>query len=291
MIFTGVFIFIFGAIVGSFLNVVILRLGTGGSVVKGSSKCLSCGCKLRWYELIPVISFFARKGKCGHCESKISWQYPLVEMTTGLMFLLVFSSAGGLNLSEITGHLLLAIGYWLAVFSILTVIAVYDIRHRVIPNKLVYLFILLSFFAVFFRFNRVGALESSVLLGGLLSALGLFIFFASMWFFSKGRAMGFGDAKLAAGIGLLLGFPNSLVAVTLAFWLGAIVGILLLLFSKLSVHARRGKFVPLFIHRVVLRVLGEKKYNAKSKIPFGPFLALGAIIAFLVGSRVINLYI
>ncbi len=289
--FIGFFIFIFGAIIGSFLNVVILRLGTGGSIVKGSSKCLSCGCKLKWYELIPIVSFLARRGRCGHCESGISWQYPIVETAVGLMFLLIFSATAGLNFNEITVYRLFPAVYYSAIFSILMLIAVYDIRHQVIPNKLVYLFIFLSIFASFFRFNRFVLPEGSVLLGGFLSAFGLFVFFFAMWFFSKGKAMGLGDAKLAAGIGFLLGFPKSLVAIMFAFWLGAIIGILLLVFSKLSAATRRSASPLSFFHRAALRIFGEKKYNIKSKIPFGPFLALGTILAFLVGSRVINLYI
>jgi len=287
----GVFIFIFGTIIGSFLNVAAFRLGTGRSMVKGSSKCLSCGRELRWYELIPVASFLAGKGRCGRCDSRISWQYPLVETATGLMFFLVFSSVAGLSFDGITGCRLLAAGYWLAVFSILLLIAVYDIRHQVIPNKIAYLFISVSAFAPFFSPEGFGLPRGSALLGGFLSALGLFVFFAAIWFFSKGRAMGLGDAKLAAGIGLLLGFPKSLAAVIFAFWLGAAVGILLLVFSRPSSAIWRGAPPLLFFHRAALRIFGEKKYNMKSKIPFGPFLALGAIIAFLVGSRVISLYV
>ena len=280
---TVFFVFIFGAIVGSFLNVVIFRLGTGKSVVKGSSKCLSCGCNLRWYELIPIISFFARRGKCAHCGCRISGQYPAVEAVTGLVFLLVFNffAGGGLAFGrQFAFYGFLPVAYYWAIFSVLVLVSVYDIRHQVIPNRITTLFASLSFFSFVFRVNRPDLFSDPTLSGGILSGLGLFAFFAALWFFSKGKAMGMGDAKLAAGIGLLLGFPDSITTVFFAFWLGAITGILLLFFSKLSEARGAG-----------LRGFPEKKYNMKSKIPFGPFLALGALIAFLVGSRVIGLYI
>ena len=84
-------IFVFGTIIGSFLNVVILRYGTGKSFAKGSSQCFSCGKKLSWYELVPILSFLFQKGKCKGCGSKISWQYPLIETITGVLFLLIFN--------------------------------------------------------------------------------------------------------------------------------------------------------------------------------------------------------
>src|SRR3989339_930062 len=92
MLYPELFIvFCFGAIIGSFLNVVTLRLGTGESVVSGGSKCFSCGKKLKWIELVPIFSFLIQKGRCRECKSKISLQYPAVEILTGLVFLLIFN--------------------------------------------------------------------------------------------------------------------------------------------------------------------------------------------------------
>src|SRR3989339_1660823 len=93
MIFFSVFVFLFGAVVGSFLNVVILRLNTGQSIVSGRSKCFNCAKKLKWRELLPIISFVFLRGKCSACKAKISWQYPLVETITGIIFVLLFQQS------------------------------------------------------------------------------------------------------------------------------------------------------------------------------------------------------
>ena len=119
MIFPQIFIFILGAIVGSFLNVVILRLGTGAGF-GGRSFCFSCREKLKWFELIPIFSFFFQRGHCRKCHSRISWQYPLVEILTGVIFLLTYYQLLTINYSLIY--------YWL-IFSLLLVIAVYDFRQ------------------------------------------------------------------------------------------------------------------------------------------------------------------
>ena len=138
-----VIIFIFGTIIGSFLNAVILRMNTGESIVKGRSRCFSCGKKLSWQELIPVFNFIAQRGKCRGCGSKISIQYPVVEFITGIIFLLTF-----LKLQN-TDYLILTTGYHFIIFSLLIVISVYDFRHQIIPNKLVYLFNFLAFLNLF----------------------------------------------------------------------------------------------------------------------------------------------
>ncbi len=183
-----IIIFIFGTIIGSFLNVVIYRYNTGTSITKGRSMCFSCGKTLVWYELVPVLSFIIQRGKCSGCGSKISWQYPLVEIITGLLFLLTFFtlvSSGQVNIFSIT--------FLLIIMSIFVVISVYDIRHKIIPEGLVYGFILLSFIQLFFIPN-VGIID-------WLAGPIFFLPFAMLWFFSKGQWMGFGDAKLALGIG------------------------------------------------------------------------------------------
>ncbi len=234
------FVFIFGTIVGSFLNVVILRYNSGESIIKNSSKCFSCRERLKWYEMIPVLSFIFQRGRCRHCKSKISWQYPIVELLTGLVFLLIF----------LKFQFTLVTSYYFVVFSILIIISVYDLRHQIIPNLLVYIFDILAFL------NLLLITNYELRITNFLAGLCFFAFFALIWLLSKGRAMGFGDAKLALGIGWFLGLNKGIFALLLSFWLGAIVGIFLLIFFN-------------------------KKYNIKSSIPFGPFLAMGAAVAFL----------
>ncbi len=243
----SVLIFFFGAIIGSFLNVVIYRYNTG-KTLGGRSVCFSCNKQLGWLELIPMVSFLAQRGKCRSCFSRISWQYPLVELVSGFLFLAAFW--------HFWPNAQTTVFYWV-IFAILLVIAVYDIRHKIIPDGFVYTFIILSLVS--------SSLYPSYLLAGLV----LFLFFVGLWYFSDGRWMGFGDAKLAVGIGLLLGFEDGISAVITAFWLGALVGLSLVLYGRLSRLSRRGKYLTI-----------------KSEIPFAPFLIAGVILNLLWGFNV-----
>lgn len=247
-IYLSIFVFLFGAVVGSFLNVIILRWNTGQSIISGRSKCFSCAKKLRWYELLPIASFVFLRGKCSACKTKISWQYPAVEILTGLIFLQIFNLA----VKPPNGLFL----YLWAIFSVLIIIAVYDYRHQIIPNLFVWIFNFLAFAGLFFDF---GHFDWNNLLAGFI----LFAFFASLWGISRGRWMGFGDAKLALGIGWLLGTAKGIAAITLAFWIGAIVGVALLYLSK-------------------------NKYGLKSSVAFGPFMVLGTAISFFWGEKIIS---
>ncbi|MBI4692290.1 MAG: prepilin peptidase [Candidatus Terrybacteria bacterium] len=256
-----IFIFIFGTIIGSFLNTVIFRYHTGESIIKTGSRCFSCGKKLKWYELIPIASFAIQRGRCRSCGSKISWQYPIVEIITGLLFLLIFNFQFSI-FNKITDYWLLITGYYWLIFSLLIIIAVYDFRHQIIPNKIVYLFdilVLLNLFRISdfgFRISGIGK--------DFLAGIIFFAFFASLWLVSRGTWMGLGDAKLALGIGWFLGFYKGILALLVSFWLGAIVGIFLLLFLR-------------------------NRYTIKSRIAFGPFLILGAFVSFFFAETIIKL--
>jgi leader peptidase (prepilin peptidase)/N-methyltransferase len=233
------FLFLLGAVIGSFLNVLALRFNSGLTLL-GRSQCSSCGKKLGALELVPVLSFFLLKGRCRSCKARVSWQYPLVEIWTGLVFATIFN----FQFSILQNILLLA------VFSLYIAITVYDVRHQIIPDGLVYLSVLL---AALFRFISGG--EALDYWAGPMLAL----FFAAVWLVSQGRAMGFGDSKLALSIGFLLGAGAGFSAVVLAFWIGAAFGIFLILFSR---------FYPLLSR--------QKGFTIKSAIPFAPFLVLGA---------------
>jgi prepilin signal peptidase PulO-like enzyme (type II secretory pathway) len=255
-----VFIFIFGAIIGSFLNVVALRYNTG-MTIEGRSVCFSCGKTLRWYELIPVLSYVMLRGKCSACRSGISLQYPLVELLTGTLFVLLYAQNNPLYYFTLM----------CLITAVLVVIVVYDIRHTIIPDGLVYSFIALSFIKLLSDNNFLG-LFTSERIWELLAGPILFLPFFLLWFFSRGRWMGFGDAKLAWGIGWMLGLIPGISSLIFSFWIGALVGILMLLLkrisSSLSVH-NRGLF------------LRFKNLTIKSEIPFAPFLILGVYIVFL----------
>ena len=257
-------VFILGTIVGSFLNVVILRYNTGVSFFSGRSFCPSCGKKLSWYELVPIVSFLALRGKCAGCGSKISWQYPLVEIATGILFLLtIFNFQFSIFNIETA---IITLYYWI-VWSILIVISIYDLRHKIIPDLLVFLFAGLSLVFLLLSTWKTGFQMWDILAGPLFA-----LPFAALWFFSQGRWMGLGDAKLALGIGWFLGLIKGGSAIILGFWMGAIVGLALVGISKLSLAKRF-----------------RSNYGLKSEIPFGPFLILGTIIAFFFNINLFDL--
>lgn len=246
MIFLPILVFGLGLIIGSFLNVVIFRLNTGRSVAVGRSKCSVCSRTLSWYELIPVFSFLGLRGRCKTCKGQISFQYPVVELSTALVFLLIYARVfltNGFSFISIISFL----GGSIAA-SMLVVIFVYDLRHKIIPDKIVYPFIFLSFLSILFKALTIeGFLLLPAIIAGPLLALPFFL----IWYFSKGKSMGFGDVKLALGMGWFVGILGSIAVFFLAFWIGAGLGLLLLAFEKAKM---------------------------KSQIPFAPFL----IIAFFI---------
>lgn len=228
-------LFVFGAIVGSFLNVVALRFNTGLNLL-GRSSCSSCGEKLLWWELVPILSFLFLRGRCRSCKVRIPVQYPLVELWTGLIFVTVPS-------------------FLIPAFCLYVVITIYDLRHKIVPDALVYTSIFLAFSLRLFYVSSI--------LDWLAGPI-LFAVFGGLWLFSKGKAMGFGDAKLVLSVGLLLGAAASFSGIILAFWLGAIFGLSLISYSK---------FIPL--------LTGGKKITMKSEIPFAPFIILGAWLSII----------
>jgi len=255
----SLFIFIFGIIVGSFLNVLILRYNTGLSFAKGRSKCFSCSKTLSSMELIPLFSFLFLKGRCLSCKSKISIQYPLIEFITGVVFVFVFWKLGISFLTIL----------YLFVFSLLIVIFVYDLKHKIIPDALVWIFNVISLLILFDRLGFNNILNQSNHLE-LLSGPILFSFFAFFWVISSGKWMGFGDAKLALGVGWLLGFSGGVLAILLAFWTGAIWSLFAMGFNKLNIF--------------------KNKLTIKSEIPFAPFIILGLLIVFATGWNLTNLF-
>lgn len=131
--------FIFGTAIGSFLNVVIIRLRTKESIFKNRSHCLFCRKKLEWFELIPILSFIIQLGKCKKCRKKISWQYPLVELATGLLFVLIF------NFSAQGGQTIFNTCFLLLISCFLIILFVYDLKHYLVPDIIIYPAIVLVF--------------------------------------------------------------------------------------------------------------------------------------------------
>ena len=247
--------FIFGAVIGSFLNVVALRYNSG-MTLKGRSKCFSCGKNLAWHELIPVFSFLFQKGKCKKCKGKISWQYPVIEMIAGILFALILFVFPPTTVESSFTTL-----FYLFITCLLLVITIYDVKHKIIPNSLVYTFSAIALAKLFIGPDLSFMIPSiPMLISGPLLALP----FALMFLFSKGTWMGLGDAKLVLGIGWVLGSTLGLSAIVLAFWIGAVFSLIWMF--------------------IVFR-----KVKSKYEIPFGPYLILGMYIVLLTDVKIIDL--
>ncbi len=272
------FIFIFGLIIGSFLNCVIYRLARpnfslwknlGG--LKGRSYCPHCKNRLIWLDLIPIFSFLFLKGKCRYCHKKISIQYPIVEILTGLIFLLIFNHSAGrfalvlgqnAQIFEHFGFSVLNLLFLFYISSVLIIIFIYDLKYYLIPDKVLFPTIAIALLYRLFYFSLIWDYLLAVLI-----ASGFFLF---IFLISKGRWMGFGDVKLAILLGLFLGFPNILVGLFLSFFFGAIIGLALII---LNLPAQAGKI------------------GLKSEIPFAPFLITGTFIAMFFGDIIIQWYL
>ncbi len=251
-----IFSFILGTIIGSFLNVVALRYNTG-MTLKGRSKCFSCGNSLSWHELIPVFSFIFQMGACKNCKSKISWQYPLVEIISGAIFLMIFVVFPPVSMQASVTTV-----FYLLITCILLVITIYDIKHKIIPTALSYTFCALAFVHLFFDANLNFILPSlwTQLLAGPLISLPFF----ALAFFSKQTYMGMGDPILMLGIGWILGLAGGISALFMSFWIAAIVSVI-------------------WIYVI------QRKMKLKQEIPFGPYLILGMYLVLLFGISVIEL--
>lgn len=243
--------FILGLIIGSFLNVVIYRLELAESIL-GRSHCLHCKSLIRWYDNIPLISFILLKARCRNCQGKISWQYPSVELATGIIFALVgyyfFIAPDFQSWIETL--------FYLVSFSLLITVFVYDLKLMEIPMLVLWIgvggTILYFTFSDWNNFNSVAGVSSLKLVSGAIGAVVAFLFFFALSYFSKEKWMGMGDAYLALWAGLIMGWPKILLALMLAFTAGAIGGIIL---------------------------IALKKKTMRSQIPFAPFLAGGVILA------------
>lgn len=246
-------VFFFGIIIGSFLNVLIYRLPRKLSLIRPSSRCPRCDSKIKFYDNVPIFSYFILRGKCRNCGGKISVRYPVVEFLTGLL-LTVALYHFGITLKGFEVLFLSAI--FIAVFFI-------DIEFTIIPDVFTLPGVIIGFGISFFPGGFVNWNHSLIglLVGGgsffLVGMLGEFLF--------KKEALGFGDVKFAAMIGVFLGWQNLILILILASFLGSVVGI-----SMIYLTRKKGK---------------------SSYIPFGPFLVAGALIAVYFGDIIIRAYL
>ena len=220
---------------------------------------MKCGHMLHTKDLVPVFSFFLQKGRCRYCKSKLSLQYPVVELLGGFVFFLTFwrtSSDYGLwSVENIITFLVFAF-----IFSTLIVMSVYDTKHFILPWKIMRLYLIVAFLGGILLALTTGVLAFENFVAGFITAAPFF----AIWHFSKGKLIGFGDIELMIGIGFLMGVQNGYAAILLGFWSGLIF--------------------------IFLKMLSTRKLlSGKTQIPFGPFLAFGFFITFVLGINLSHL--
>ena len=242
--------FLFGIVIGSFLNVVIFRVPKGEDLASRRSHCMSCGYQLRWFDLIPLFSWIILRGHCRKCHEKISVQYPIVEALNGALYVVILLLCG-INVVSVI--------YCLCASALLA-LSVIDFRTYIIP-------IGFNIFILSLGVIRVvcGLLNLDDLFGSIwLYIIGMFavsVPLGILWFISKGRAIGGGDVKLMGAAGLLLGWK----LIILAFVLGCIIG-------------------------SIIHIVRMKISKAGRVLAMGPYLAAGILIAILFGERLLGWY-
>lgn len=265
---------ILGFIIGSFLNVLVLRYGTGKGL-SGRSQCLSCSAPLRWYELIPVVSYLIQKGRCRKCSSKIRRQYVIVESATGFLFALNFVVFWPLLFTEPAYLVSLVVGFFL--ISLFVFMSVYDYHHTILPNVAVWTFVAVAFCMLWSPL--VGGQDTAFLawpgwrnlFAGPLIALP----FYAMWHYSDGRWIGLGDVKFMLGMGWMLGLWKGLSALALSFWIGtAVIGLVA---------------ITLFIIRKLRLAKHPKRFIMPIEIPFAPFLVISTLIVYFSDATIFEL--
>jgi len=262
---------ILGLIVGSFLNAFYLRRLSGKKIsMGGRSFCPKCNHKLGAKDLVPLISYIILQGRCRYCKAEISVQYPLVEISTSILFALVFyiifrnQFFAGITVNE-SIYLALKTIFWFYVVAVLVLITISDIKEMIIPDEVIYPAIIFAFlYAITMPFFGNSVTSAISLVGkNVLGAFFAGLFFYTMILVSGGKWMGGGDVKLAFFAGLILGWVNVIVALFLAFISGSIYGLLVV-------------------------ALGKRKMA--EAIPFGPFIVFGIFVAFAFGLEIIKWY-
>lgn len=257
MFWASIAVFIVGTCIGSFLNVAIFRTHEGESVVRGRSKCRVCKEPIRASDLVPVLSYLRLRGRCRSCQSVISWQYPAVELATGVLFVLFYlmvvtRGGDGLDAFLMALHVL---RYWIFL-AYLVIIFVYDLRHMLIIDRFT---IPAMIFAILMNVWLGTVPAWSILVGALVLAG----FFWVQFLVSRGTWVGGGDIRMGALMGFMLGLEQGLVALFLAYVLGAAVG---------------------------LMMMASGKATRKTPVPFGSFLAVATVAVLLFGQSLIGWY-
>lgn len=239
MSIVSVALFFFGAIVASFVGVIVARLNTGQSFLAGRSRCDACATPLPPRQLLPIVSYIASAGRAACCRVRLSPLSPLAEFLLGTLFVLAYGTTG-------FSYALLSM---LVALSTLLALVLYDLAHQILPSTLLAVFVAASAFSGFLLADSPSAFVYSS-----FTALVLALILASIHVFSRGRAMGFADIPFVFGLALLVG-PAAVAGFVFSFWIGALIGIVLL------VQRPRGSRMGV-------------------EVPFAPFLAAGFLLAY-----------
>jgi len=258
-------IFVLGLCLGSFVNMLVYRMAVKYKLVKlgrdksrhynkNRSFCDYCGKQLHWYENIPIVSWLILRGRSKCCQKKLSRFYPIIELVTGIILVLItyrfnlFSGRFSLPIE------MMQLFWLLIIVTLLLFLTVFDLKYLILPDFAVITLIIISFLGVIFdEPNIIPYLVSASVGSGFLLIL---------YLITKKRGIGFGDVKLAVFMGLFLGWPKIIIALYIAFIVGAIVGVVGIFFKKIT---------------------------KKSKIAFGPFLILGTIVTWIWGNQILDL--
>jgi len=265
--------FVLGAFIGSFLGVIADRYQPDrwilANLIYGRSGCETCKRELGFFELIPLISFAVWGGRCRFCQAKLSWRYPVYEILSGLIVFSVayVTMASGLVVSSL----------WIALFLILFLIALIDYRTTIIPNELSLAVAVIGLVLSLMMWQEFGLVNGSFIghyaalfgfresllinkLMGIFVPAGLFLF---LLLITKGRGMGFGDVKLNAALGVVFGWPDTLIIALLSFIVGSVI---------------------------VTPSLFKGKKGRKDLVPFGPFIVMATFLIFFFGKEILSFY-
>lgn len=262
--------FIAGLIVGSFLGAVNWRLKTAEDIVWKRSHCRHCNTRIRWYDNIPLLSFILLFGRCRDCRKYISWEYPLIELMTGVLFAAValkFFGAPYLGISgNISGYIgasaIIDMSFLLFAVCYLVLIFWHDYDYMLIPDAVVYPAMIVTFFYQIYKYvqSPFGIADfRSPLTSALVAGLGAALFFFLLIWISKGKWIGGGDVKLGFLAGLIVGWPKILFVFFLTYLIGSVVS---------------------------LGLIAAKKKTWKSQIPFGPFMATAILIVLFFSDQI-----
>lgn len=245
-------VFVLGLSIGSFLNVCIWRTRENISIVRGRSMCPNCHFSVKWYDNIPLLSFILLKGKCRRCSKNISWQYPIIEFVTGILFLFVAWWHNGSSC-----FLTLEMARDWMIISFLIFIFVYDFKHQEILSIPT---IVLSIFLFLFSIPTGWNSWQNMLIGAGVGGG----FFFLQYIVSKGKWIGGGDVRLGLLMGVILGWPDILFALFVSYIIGAISGLIM---------------------------INRNKKDMKSEVPFGTYLTIGTFVTMFWGEKIVNWYL